>query len=298
MNLTQLNCIREIARAGNITSAARNLFRTQPAVSKQVKLLERELACKLFYRSGRKMLLTHEGELVYRAALEIFERMRILEDALEAAKATISGNIHIGCGPTTARHILPHLIEKYLERYPDVNFSITETDSERIPGLLKQGHVELGMCMKSFSDRALTFENLFTDRLVLTCSQRHPLSKKRRVTRKDLHRFPLIQYLEGFFMQDLIREKLDPERGAHNIFLEMKNTESIVSFVQKNLGIALIPSYLVRLLNPDDIVVKPLEKEINITFGLCYMKDRYLPNALRAFIDFTKEIWRTIHVQS
>jgi DNA-binding transcriptional LysR family regulator len=110
MNLNQLEALVEVIRTGSVAAAAHNLYLSAPAVTKQVKALERELNVKLFDKVGRNLVPRHEAQVVSRYALEVFRQVEQMRDELAAGDKQLRGGVSIGCGAFVARALLPPIV--------------------------------------------------------------------------------------------------------------------------------------------------------------------------------------------
>jgi len=292
MTLAQLAAVREIVRTGTVTAAARNLHRTQPAVTKQIHLLEQELQCTLFQRRGQRLALTHEGQTVYEKSNEVFESLDALKENLGGERGEVAGSLRIGCGPVPAAHILPRMIHGFLKQFPRVNLSVIETESPTFGPLLLRGRIDVGLGMRTSASPKLVFEPLCEDAIVLVCSRRSPLASLDHVTAGDLEGVPLIRYVTNTFLRQIVDTHVQRRGPRPPLSLEMGSTESILALVQLNMGVALMPGLMVAALKPKGVAIRPFEPAIPLDFGFCRLKMRYPPALLRAFLAFSRSHWR------
>lgn len=295
MNIFQLEYFSEVVKTGSITDAAKNLFVTQPAVTKQLQLLEDELNCRLFIRSTRSMELTPLGKTVFERSEEILDSIRSLKEEVNESQGNVVGKVSIGCGAVIGRCKMPEIIQRSLRKYPDINFSILESDSARIYDMLRKKIVDVGICIRPAKTAGIKFETLLNDKIILICSRKSNLAKLNAISPEDLKDVTLIKHHRGNSYKHFLSpffDRFNDKDDGHA--LEMMNTETIIPFVQRDLGVTMTSEFLIKLLRPRGIVIKKLAKQVNVEFGLMYDTERYQSIAVKTFIDFIKQttdIW-------
>lgn len=124
MNITQLTYFKHVADEMSVTKAARRLFVTQSAVSRQLGLLAAELECQLFHRRGRALFLTPEGEFIYQKAKSLVVQMEELKDELKSRGKNVAGKLKIGSGPVIGKKVLPEAMRRNCESICAKNLAI------------------------------------------------------------------------------------------------------------------------------------------------------------------------------
>lgn len=274
MNIQHLRALVEVIRTGSIAAAARQLYLSAPAVTKQIKALEGDLNVLLFDRVGHRLVPRQEGHMVYRRALEMFRQIDALRDDLPATDGRIRGHVTLGCGAFAARSMLPHVIAQCRRDHPHVRFSISEYSRiEELHDHFMRGDFRLLIGLDWLSESGLIFESLFTDELVLIAPQDHPLAKnqRRRLEPKALTDYPMLGHayprvLFNVFQRSGLPADFFQREQPVNIL--MRNTETLVSFVEKGLGVALVPYYMVRLLAHRRVAVRRFTQPLPLRFGV------------------------------
>lgn len=283
MNFIQLEYFKKVAECSNISLAAKKLFVSQPAVSKQLKLLESELECKLFIRRRNKLVLTFEGETLLQHARSIIAQVGHIKDELNSKKNKLSGKIVVGCGALTAKSILPDVVELIVKDYPGIEISIFETDWNEISELLENDIIDIGVGPEVNNKRkSIKFKEIFTTNLVFICSKKSELAKKKRIDRKDIRTFPLITYAPNVNIYKCLEHEgfLD---GA-KIILNTRITETIITYVRKNIGVGIIPRYIIDFEPEKDVLVKDLDTDIKLKIGINFDGSKPLSPAAKLFI--------------
>jgi len=242
MKLEQLRLIVEIARQDyNVSRAAETLAAPQPAVSRQLKALERELGVDLFVRSQNRLRgPTRPGKEI----LEVAQRM--VEDADNIAKIARDfgdmdqGRLTIATTHTQARYALPPLIQRFAQRYPHVEVMIRQASPAEILELVRKGDADV--CIGSESAEGadlLLFPCYPMQRIVLTPSD-HPLLAMRRLTLQALARYPIITYDAPALGRSRLTQSFAAQGLAPKIVLSAIDTDVIKAYVEHGLGIAIV----------------------------------------------------------
>lgn len=185
MELHQLRYVVAVAETGNFTRASERANVSQPSLSQQIINLETEVGRKLFHRLGRKAVLTEAGEVFLERA------RRILFEIENAAKElgdhpTLERRITVGAIPTVAPYLLPTLITRCRERYPNLQIDVREDFRTHLTRAAVEGEVDLAIVALPVRDARLSIEPLLTEPLLLVVSKDHPLAQKPRVKAPDL----------------------------------------------------------------------------------------------------------------
>jgi DNA-binding transcriptional LysR family regulator len=289
MNLIQLEYFKKTVSAGGVSAAARKLFVSQPAVSKQLRLLEEEMETPLFFRRRRGLELTEAGKILYGRAGDILSLAKNLKDEIKSSAGRISGKIHAGCGYLTSRSIFPEILGRMLKNYPGVEISVFETDWEDMSQLLRKDEIDIGFGMEiTDRDRRIKFEEVFSSGMVFVCSAKSPLARKKLISAEDIRRAPLITY----YPESMIYKNLDKAYriSEGKIILHSKMTESIIAYAAENLGAGVIPEYIIKLKPYRGVAVRKLESGFRIKLGLNYDASKPLSPAVRAFIKTALEL--------
>ena len=285
MNIFQLKCFYKTVKFGGVTIAAEKLFVTQPAVSKQLKLLENELGKKLCFKRKGLLVLTTTGEKVYQKACEIIPLFDALENNLNI-EGNISGKISVGCGPLGARFILPRIIKEVIREYKEMNGSIFECESSETNTLLRTDEIDIALGFRPLKlDHKIEFEKLFSSRLVAICSKTKQITiKKIEIT--DLLTYPFISYPANSPIKHLLSPYFSSKEI--NVVLNSRSGETIIQYVQQGFGVSIVPQLLLSLLKPPNILTITLDEELWIDYGLLFDKGRFLLEGQLKFIELVK----------
>jgi DNA-binding transcriptional LysR family regulator len=290
MNLDQLRNFYEVAVHKSFTQAAEKLFRTQPAISTQVRLLEEELGERLFDRIGKKVCLTQAGEIL----LPYTERLLQLHDEAKLAVSELNaipkGKLLIGANESTCLYVLPRIFRLFKARCPEVQISIYRNFSKKILPKILDNQLDIGIVTLPVTDRNLRIIPIAEDELNLITSPLHPLASRKIVVLNDLLPYPIIFHKIG-----TTRERIMKQFGKNwqklNISMELASLEAIKKFVAIGMGISIVPrSYALNDCDQGTLVLQPI-KNLRIVrrLGLIYRKDRYLSRACKAFVEVVED---------
>jgi DNA-binding transcriptional LysR family regulator len=161
-NLSSYWIFYTVANAGNISKAAKELYISQPAISKSIQKLEEGLNCKLFSRSSRGVVLTNEGALLYNHVREAFETLNLGEDKLKRSIELGVGHISIGVSTTLCKYMLLPYLSEFIQRNPHISFSISCQSSNETLRLLEDEKIDIGFIGKSDTLKGYTFDFMGT----------------------------------------------------------------------------------------------------------------------------------------
>ncbi|MBO7327780.1 MAG: LysR family transcriptional regulator, partial [Lentisphaeria bacterium] len=167
MNSIQLEYFLNVAKAGSFTLAAKKLFISQPALSKQIKLLEEELGCILMLRSADGIHLTPEGKKLLQRAEDITGKIKSIPQEMNQLHHTVAGELNIVCGTLLTRKIMPGLLKRLLQKYPEICPRIRENPVREHADLLRNSSADIGIGNIYNCDKHLAIHPLFSSDLVL-----------------------------------------------------------------------------------------------------------------------------------
>ena len=284
MNFIQLEYFQKTVECRSVTEAAKKLFITQPAVSKQLRLLEEELECKLFQRKGNHLVPTAAGEFFYQRVRSLLNQFSDLPVAMKSFLHHVSGPLRIGCGPYTSGAVVPDLIVELLRRYPEIEPSVQEKDS--FCADLKNGTLDIMFGVQEYEGTDLLYIPMYRNRLVLICSTHSPLAKAERITEELLRKEPFLSHSYPS-IRNLVFRKM-PYLERNRFYVESRYTTTLISYVQRNLGFSIIPDYYLGSL-PPGVVVPRFETGCEVETGCLVDSGRRFSPPLQAMIDLVRE---------
>lgn len=246
MKLRPLECLCEISRSGfNLSRAAQRLHASQPALTRQIQLLEQELGFEVLVRRRNKITgLSPQGEAVLARAERILYEAGQLQRVGEELRSPMAGRLVVATTHIHARYTLLPAIKQFRVQYPGVSFSIQSGDPSSIAQLVSSGQADLGISVASTEQHPelVTLPCYPIERVVITPAG-HPLLRlKRKLTLEDLAQHPLIVYDRRFSGGLRIVEAFERQGLTPNVVLTATDAEVIKAYVAEGLGIAAIQS--------------------------------------------------------
>ncbi len=290
MDYDQLASFLEVAKLQSFSRAAEKIYRTQPAISAQVRLLEQECGEKLFDRSGKKVQLTPAGEILREYAEKILALQKQALQTIAELNQTPRGKLQIGANEATCLYVIPKTFASFRQLYPLVQISIYRNFSHKIVQKVQEGAVDLGIVTLPQIANNMEVIPMFKDEVQVVVPKNHPLAKKRSVTIEEVAHYPLILPKTGHTR--VVVDRLFREFRDHiQISMELASVETQKKFVGAGLGISLINrAYAQPEVAAGVLKLIPLEgQKIYRELGLIYRRDRYLSLPAKVFIDVVRE---------
>jgi DNA-binding transcriptional LysR family regulator len=231
----------QVAKLGSFTKAAKATFRTQPALSQQIKALEEELDCHLFERIGkRKLRLTSAGERFLTFAESILENYDSLRADLNELKGSQKGRLKIAAPFTTLYHLFPEVLKEYTERFPQVELTILDRSQQTVIELVKSGDIDFGFTVESEVPGDLATLRWKKVETALMTPMGHPLATGKRVTLRQIAKYSLILPPKDlrFTCRRMLEERFQKLGLDYQIVMESSNVELTSLYVEIGLGIS------------------------------------------------------------
>ena len=286
MDFDQLETFLEVARHASFSRAAEKRFRTQPAISSQIRGIEEEVGAKLFDRSGGRVSLTAAGKAFLKYVEETLDARRAMMVAIAEMERVPRGEIIVGANEGTCLHILPHVFAEFKKQYPEVSVNIKRADYAKVLESIIDNSVDFGVVSLPVNDNRLTVVLIHRDELILITPPQHPLSKMKSATIADTSKFPLIVPKAGH-TRDAIEQLFHERRLKPNFTMELDSSELLKRFVAADVGIGFISrSNVEQDVRAKALAAIPLaEAHVRRDLALVFRKDKALSRAALAFID-------------
>ena len=276
----QLRHFLNVAKSRSFKEAARQSFRSQPAISLAIKTLENQIGAPLF-ESGKRVTLTGLGTAIIPLVEEFLQHHDRLSRAIERAATGQVGDISIAANPSVASRWLPIIIREYSKRYPDVSVYATDDNSEKVYDLVASGRVDLGLASFRRTSTDLKFTPIMSDHFGVLCLRDHPFGRRKKPMEWSLLRdVPIIGNITHRLLeQHAVYSYLAKPR----IF--MSTLTSLLANVEGGVGVTVLP----QLASPDDhprLAFRKLRSpEIARTIGILVRRGRTLPPHAQAMHD-------------
>ncbi|MEK6735671.1 MAG: CysB family HTH-type transcriptional regulator, partial [Pseudomonadota bacterium] len=243
MKLQQLRYLCEAAYQNlNLSKAARNLHTSQPAISKQIQLLEEELGVDIFVRNGKRIVqVTPPGQTIIKIASRILRETENLKKVAEEFSNEAGGTFTIATTHTQARYVLPPVIKRFTAHYPNVKLILRQGSPTQISALVTSGEADIAIATEAIEH--------FHELVMLPCYQwnrciivppRHPLLKLKKLTLEAINQYPIITYDFAFTGRSKINQAFENLGLTPNVVLTAIDSDVIKTYVELGLGIGIL----------------------------------------------------------
>ena len=239
MEWQQILGFYHVARLGSFTKAANTTFRTQSAISQQIKNLEEELGCQLFERiSKRKLSLTSAGKRFFKFSETVLEGHASLIEELNEMKGYQEGRLRVAAPYTTLFHLFPPALKHYILKFPNVELTILDRSQQDILDLVKNGDIDFGLVLESIVPKDFAAFRWKKVRTVVITPVGHPLVKEKRITLNQIGKYPLILPPVNLKYRSNLEERFQKLGIDYHIVMESSNVELSSLYVEMGLGIS------------------------------------------------------------
>lgn len=245
MKLQQLKYIWEVAHHDlNVSATAQSLFTSQPGISKQIRLLEDELGVEVFSRSGKHLTrVTPAGEAILKVAGEILGQVDSIKKIAQEFNNENKGDLTIATTHTQARYVLPYVIDRFMNSFPDVSLHMHQGNPAQIADMAADGTVDFAIATEALASHS--------DLIMMPCYQwnrmvivpnGHPLLDVHSLSLEELAKYPLVTYVKGFTGRSKLDEAFSKEGLTPNIVFTASDADVIKTYVKLGLGVGIVAS--------------------------------------------------------
>src|SRR3989442_619 len=277
MDFDQLHTFLEIVRLKSFSKAAQTCYRTQPAISAQVRQLEQELKTALFERFGSRISLTTAGKLFAGYAEQILDLRRRAQDTINELERVPRGELVIAANEATCIYVLPQVFSEYKNQFPGVQLQVDRSYGARVVEAVMENIADFGLTQLPVEEKRLQVVNIYKDEIRLIVPAQHPLVEKKSVAPQDLLPFPLLFPKSGA-TRTRLNSWLEMVEDEIQISMELDSTEMMKRFVMAGLGVTFLAVSNCReeiatgKLKALSLAPEPMIRRL----GLIYRKDKAL----------------------
>jgi DNA-binding transcriptional LysR family regulator len=284
-----------IKRKG-FTRAAEELNVTQPAVTIQVKSLEKSLNLKLIQQVGKRVQLTEAGESLYQYAEKIFDLVSDANEKMRDFKKLMRGTLQIGTTKNYARYIMPSLLSEFQRRYPRIKVILNEGNSEEMARSVLEMKNELALISQLNLDRKVKSVFFSTVEFVLVASPVHRFSQRQSISLRELNGEPVILREKGSGSRTAILRKFQEYGIWPSVIIEASSLDFIVGYVKQNKGVSFMfePDIKEELEKGALKVIRVEEGNIIFFTDLIYHTEKSLSPPGQAFLKMVSELKRDL----
>jgi LysR family nitrogen assimilation transcriptional regulator len=259
MNLRQIEYFVHVAESGSFSRASAVMGTTQPAISRQVRALEREIDRRLFHRNGRGVLLTDEGNRFLSYAKGILHQLDGARHAVTGSDADLAGKVVVGLPPSIGQVIIVPLVRAFRERYRHAELSIVEALSVPLQERLLAGRIDVAVMHNPVSSPLIQVEPILSESLHLLVAAR--TARPRPVTFRELERFELIFPGAPHPIRSLVEAEAARRGVKLKVALEIDAIPVTLQLVAEGYGHAVVPYNVVRAgMSGAGVVARPIVK--------------------------------------
>ncbi|MCU1235899.1 MAG: transcriptional regulator, LysR family [Candidatus Solibacter sp.] len=285
MDFDQLHTFLEIVRLKSFSKAAQTCYRTQPAISAQVRQLEQELRADLFERFGSRISLTTAGKIFAEYAEQMLDLRRRVQDAIAELESNPRGELVIAANEATCIYVLPKVFSEYRTQFPAVQLQVLRSYGSRVVEAVMENSADFGLTQLPVEEKRLQVVNIYRDEIRLIVPARHPLVGRAMVTAQEVAEHFLVLPKYGK-TRTRLNEWLEAVEDEVRISMELDSTEMMKHFVIAGLGVSFMAASNCReeiaagKLRAIPLGPEPMMRRL----GLIYRKDKALSKAALGFI--------------
>lgn len=285
LTLRQIRAFVAVAQNKSYTKASRAIGLSQPAVTANVRLLERALGVRLLDRTTRSVGMTNEG----RSFLSISERL--LND-LGAAIVDIRGSnerrrgcVEVACLPSVAAQLVCPLMHSFVALYPGATVKMYDGDALDVLNRVRSQEADFGISSYSQPAPDMEFVPILRDRFCVLCNKAHPLARKKEVYLRDLKDHPFLVLGSTSGTRPILNEMTVRTGVQLNIVCETKQLSTLAGMIRAGIGVSVVPEVCVLNTGVSGLVTKPLlEPSLGRDLGLVLRRGRTLSPAAEGFL--------------
>jgi DNA-binding transcriptional LysR family regulator len=290
MDFDQLHTFLEIVRLKSFSKAAQTCYRTQPAISAQIRQLEQELKTELFERFGSRISLTTAGRLFGGYAERILDLRRRAQDEINELEHTPRGELVIAANEATCIYVLPQVFSEYRKQFSGVQLQVDRSYGSRVVEAVMENIADFGLTQLPVQEKRVQVVDIYHDEIRLIVPSKHPITEKDSITCYDLVPYPLLLPTSGTTRARL-NVWLEPVEDRVQVSMELDSTEMMKRFTMAGLGLSFLAASNCREeVAAGKLRALPLGPETMIRrLGLIYRKDKALSKAALGFIQVILE---------
>lgn len=281
MDLKQLRYFITIIEEGTISAAAKRLFMSQPPLSMQMKLLEKELGCTLFERGQKHIRLTETGKLLYDRAQNLLKMESSLRQDIDACSQNEKDVIRLGVVSSVVCTRAGEWISSFISENGGVRFEITENNTYSLLEKLREDIIHAALVRTPFPETEFVIHSLARERMNVVCARG---ALPGNVTMKLLAGQPLILYRRW---ENIVREAFSAIGLEPYVICLCDDARTAVDLAERHAGVSFVPASAAGLVHPErgecfEIADCPIESEI----VLVYKENTFIPESVKLFIEY------------
>jgi len=244
----RLKVFQSVARNLSFTKASNEMFISQPAVTRHIKELEAEFEVKLFNRTGNKIALTEAGKILLSYSDQISALHNDLKFTLSQLNGKMEGTLRLGASTTIAQYIIPALLARFHERFPEVDLTLINGNTDYIEHQLLSNEIDIGIVEGKPANSDLRYSSFLKDELLIFTSARNTVIPS-VIQVDEFLKLPLVLRERGSGTLEIIQNKLqekDIELAKMNVIMYLGSTEAIKSYIKTGEGAGIVSRFAIQ----------------------------------------------------
>ncbi len=293
MNFRQIQAFKEVMLTGSVTEAARNMGRTQPAISSLIAGLEKSVGYNLFERRRGRLHPVPEAHFMLAETRSILERLGRLQQTMQGVGNLEAGHLNIACLPVFAENLMPRLIARFASNRKDVSISLVSHSSERVYERLASQQFDIGLAEVNTVSPLVEVDEIAMS-CVCAVSIDDDLATKSVITPADLDGKAMASFLPSHFIRQRLHEIFEKRSLQMHVRFEMQNAASQFAFIEQGLACAIMSPLSSQNYNqtqPDNARIRFIPFQPEVVYRIAILTPAHNPNSqlARAFADLLKK---------
>src|ERR1700692_3382980 len=273
LNATNVRVFEAVARLQSVTGAAEELETSQPYVSKQIAVMEEQLAVQLFSRAGRRLYLTQAGEMLHQHAKVVVESLKAAEDMLSRAASASQNRLRIAT-TTTGMYMLPEWLPGF-KNAADVETTVVVTSGDEVERRVISGDADLGFIASRPRSRSFATSVVAEDSLALAVQKDHPLATRTSVRLDELSKERFIIREPESASRALTEKRVFQKHPDWRFRLQINHIDAIKSSLEEGLGISFISKRAIdRELQSGTLAMVPVDG-VDLRRPICMLSNAH-----------------------
>lgn len=288
MDLEILLQFKKVAELEHMTNASKALMIAQPALSRNISMLEKKLDTPLFDRVGKNIKLNQQGAVVLHHANRILDEIEMIKSELLNLKNSKNNSVNISMFAATK--LLPDIIVKFNQLHPEITLKITQENINS-----RQQHFDLKIFSSPFPNNSEFGHTLIRESVYIALPKTHPLHHKTALEISDLKTLDFICMPKGKSLRRLIDNFCSRVGFTPNIVFECETPDLTRELIATGVGASFIPTITWAGIKPDNIVVRPLKNtQLERYINLHYNAPQYTNEATKTVIEFMIQYFKSL----
>ncbi|WP_271272631.1 LysR family transcriptional regulator [Aliamphritea hakodatensis] len=292
MNLNQMESFRAVMLTGSVSQAAKQLYRTQPAVSMVISSLEKQIGFQLFERRKKRLYPTPEANYLYAEIEAIFSRINDVSQTLQDIQNKQYGFLRIGCMPGPSNFFVPDLVADFLEEHPKIQASLQTRTSEGVREWVASDQYDIGLTELTERDSAIDKE-VFSLSCLCALPADHPLAVHEVITPEHLDDEPMITLHPDHSTYYALQQLFESSGYRMNVRLQTRFFIPALRFIERGLGVCIMDpisaaSYC-SYAQPGKVVFRRFDSDVCLKLGIIYPANKPRSLITQDFADQLRE---------